>query len=123
MQMNKHTAISNLKSVLAVLLGCLCLGESAMRAYGQSSPAETQIESGNQQPDVSDQQIPAAIAKELDGMKKRIAQLEAELRQHQASERRVTAIHTAKAAVAIAPVAPSVTLAPTEGEALLPAST
>ncbi len=121
--MNEHTVMSNLTCCLAVLLGCLCLAVSPIRALGQSSPTETQSESNNQQANVSDQQIPPAIAKELDAMKKRIAQLEAELRQHQAAEQPITAIHTAKATVSIAPVAPAVTVAPTEAEALLPAST
>lgn len=121
--MNQHTVMSNLTRGLAVLLGCLSLAVSPMRAHGQGSPKETESESNNEQADVSDQQIPPAIAKELDAMKKRIAQLEAELRQHQAAEQPITAIHTAKATASIVPVAPAVTVAPAEGEALLPAST
>jgi hypothetical protein len=120
MHMNEHTVMSNLTCGLAVLLGCLCLAVSPIRALGQNSPTETQSESNNQQANDSDQQIPPAIAKELDAMKKRIAQLEAELRQHQAAEQPITAIHIAKATVSIAP---AVTVAPAEGEALLPAST
>jgi hypothetical protein len=115
--------LSKVTRGLAVLLACLGLAVSPMRALGQNSPRETQSESSNQHADVSDQQIPPAIAKELDAMKKRIAQLEAELRQHQAAEQPVTPIHTAKATASIAPVAPPVTVAPPEGEALLPAST
>src|SRR6202049_4966660 len=122
MHMNEHTVLSKVTRGLAVLLACLALAVSPMRALGQNSPRETQSESNNQHADVSDQQIPPAIAKELDAMKKRIAQLEAELRQHQAAEQPVTAIHTAKATASIAPVAPPVTVAPPEGEALLPAS-
>jgi hypothetical protein len=121
--MNEHILTSNLTRGLAVLLGCLSLAVSPMRALGQGPPQETQSESNNQHANVSDQQIPPAIAKELDAMKKRIAQLEAELRQHQAAERPVTAIHTAKATASTAPVAPPVTVAPPEGETLLPAST
>ena len=121
--MNEHTVVSNLTRGLAVLLGCLSLAVSPMRSHGQGSPSETHSESNNQQDNVSDQQIPPAIAKELDAMKERIAQLEAELRQHQAAEQPITAIHTAQATVSIAPVAPTVTVAPTEGETLLPAST
>ena len=119
--MNEHILMSNLTRGLAVLLGCLSLAVSPMRALGQGPPQETQSESNNQH--AKDQQIPPAIAKELDAMKKRIAQLEAELRQHQAAEQPVTPIHTAKATASIAPVAPPVTVAPPEGEALLPAST
>jgi hypothetical protein len=120
MHMNEHTVMSKVTRGLAVLLGCLCLAVSPIRALGQNSPTETQSESNNRQANDSDQQIPPAIAKELDAMKKRIAQLEAELRQHQAAEQPITAIHTAKATVSMAP---AVTVAPAEGEALLPAST
>jgi hypothetical protein len=123
MHMNEHTVLSKVTPGLAVLLACLGLAVSPMRALGQNSPRETQSESNHQHADVPDQQIPPAIAKELDAMKKRIAQLEAELRQHQAAEQPVTAIHTAKATTSIAPVAPPVTVAPPEGEPLLPAST
>jgi hypothetical protein len=122
MQMNKNTVMS-LAPGLAVLLGCLCLAVSPMRALAQSSPTEAQTESNSQQSNVSDQQIPAAIAKELEAMKKRIAQLEAELRKHQAAEQPVTAIHTAKATASMAPVGSAVTVAPPESEALLPGST
>src|SRR6202158_4365592 len=123
MQMNELTVLSNSKRGLAVFLGCLCLAVSPMGALGQNTPQETQSESNNQQASVSDQQIPPAIAKELDAMKKRIAQLETELKRHQAAEQPSTAIHTAKATVAVAPVAPAVTAAPAEAEALLPPST
>ncbi len=111
--MNKNKVMS-LTRGLAVLLGCLCLAVSPMRALAQSSPTETQTESNSQQSNVSDQQIPAAIAKELEAMKKRIAQLEAELRKHQAAEQPVTAIHTAKATASMAPVGSAVTVAPPE---------
>jgi len=121
--MNELTVLSNSKRGLAVFLGCLCLAVSPMGALGQNTPQETQSESNNQQASVSDQQIPPAIAKELDAMKKRIAQLETELKRHQAAEQPSTAIHTAKATVAVAPVAPAVTAAPAEAEALLPPST
>src|SRR5438552_2664281 len=121
--MNEHIVLSNLTRGLAVLLGCLSLAVSPMRALGQSLPTEAQSGCNNQQPTDSDQQIPPAIAKELDAMKERIAQLEAELRQHQAAEQPITAIHTAQATVSMAPLAPAVTLAPAEGVTLLPAST
>jgi hypothetical protein len=120
MQMNEH-AVMSLTRGPAVLFGCLCLAVSPV--HGQSSATETQTESNNQQANVADRQIPSAIAKELDAMKKRIAQLEADLRQQRAAEEPTMAIHTAKATAPTAPVAPVVTLAPTEGEALLPAST
>jgi hypothetical protein len=121
MKMNEHTVLSNLTRVMAVLVGCLSLGSNPIRALGQSSPTETLTESNPQEAAVSDREIPSAIAKELDAMKKRIAQLEAELRQHQAAEQPITAIHTAKATVSIAPVTPAATAAPTEVDASLPA--
>jgi Putative beta-barrel porin-2, OmpL-like. bbp2 len=119
-QMNEHTMMSLTKGI-AVILACLCFAFSAMRALGQTSHEETQSESNSQQTSISDQQIPSAIARELDAMKKRIAQLEAELKQHQASEQPVTAIHTAKATVSITPIPPAVMVAPTAVDALLPA--
>jgi hypothetical protein len=119
-QINQHIGMWLTKG-MAVLLGCLYLAASPMRAQEQSSHTGAQSELNNEQSTVSDQQIPSAIAKELDAMKKRIAQLEAELRQHQAAEQPVTAIHTAKATVSITPIAPAVTVAPTtEVNALLP---
>jgi hypothetical protein len=117
-QINQHIGMW-LTRGMAVLLGCLYLAASPMRAQEQSSHTGAQSELNNEQSTVSDQQIPSAIAKELDAMKKRIAQLE--LRQHQAAEQPVTANHTAKATVSITPIAPAVTVAPTtEVNALLP---
>ena len=119
--MNQHIGVSLTKG-MAVLLGCLYLAASPMRAQEQSSQTGPQSELNREQSSVSDQQIPSAIAKELDAMKKRIAQLEAELRQHQAAEQSVTAIHTAKASASITPIAPAATVAPTtEVNVLLPA--
>ncbi len=72
-------------------------------------------ESSGPQTGASDQQIPPAIAKELDAMKQRIAELEAALKQHETSEQPTTVVHTAKAS---APV--STPPAPVEAEAVLP---
>jgi len=55
-------------------------------------------------------------------MKKRIAQLEAELGQRQTEEQPLTVTDTAKAAVSTAPVAPALTVASAEGEASSSAS-
>jgi Putative beta-barrel porin-2, OmpL-like. bbp2 len=108
---------------LSVLIGSLCLAVNPIGALGQDPPQEKQSESNNQQTSISDQQIPPAIAKELDAMKRRIEQLETELKQHQAAEQPSTATHTAKATVAVAPAAAAATAAPPEAEALLPTST
>jgi Putative beta-barrel porin-2, OmpL-like. bbp2 len=121
METNEFVPI--LRCGLAVLIGCLCLALSPIGAIGQDPPQEKQSESNNQQASVSDQQIPPAIAKELDAMKRRIEQLETELKQHQAAEQPNAATNSAKATVAIAPAAPAATAVPPEAEALLPTST
>ena len=58
----------------------------------------------NQQASGADQQIPAAIAKELEAMRKRIDELEAELKNAKAPERPTTPATSAKATVPVAPV-------------------
>ena len=121
METNEFVPI--LRCGLAVLIGCLCLAVCPIGAIGQDPPQEKQSESNNQQASVSDQQIPPAIAKELDAMKRRIEQLETELKQHQAAEQPNAATNSAKATVAIAPAAPAATAIPPEAEALLPTST
>jgi Putative beta-barrel porin-2, OmpL-like. bbp2 len=121
-KMARNFLAGTLTRGLAVLIGCLCLAVSAIGALGQDPPQEKQSESNNQQASVSDQHIPPAIAKELDAMKRRIEQLETELKQHQAAEQPSTATHTAKATVAVAPAAPAASTAPPEAEALLPPS-
>src|SRR6266496_2858398 len=122
-KMARNFLAGTLTHALAVLIGCLYLAVSPIGALGQDPPQEKQRESNNQQASVSDQQIPPAIAKELDAMKRRIEQLETELKRHQAAEQPSTATHTAKATVAVAPAAPAATTAPPEAEALLPPST
>jgi hypothetical protein len=123
MAMNKFTLI--LRCVLAIVLTVSSLNPPQALAQAATQVQETtpspRSQSSSQQAGVSDQQIPPAIAKELDAMKQRIAQLEAELKQHQAAEQPITAVHTAIATAPITRVAPAVTAAPTEAEALLPA--
>src|ERR1700677_449060 len=58
----------------------------------------------NQQANGADQQIPPAIAKELEAMRKRIDELEAELKNAKAPERPTTPATSAKATVPGAPV-------------------
>ena len=70
----------------------------------------------------SNQQNTEAIQKELDAMKQRIAQLEAELKKHQESEPADTVVHTVKASTpAVAPASSSMVTVP--AEAALPEST
>jgi hypothetical protein len=66
--------------------------------------AQSSGDTANQQASGTDQQIPSAIAKELDAMRKRIDELEAELKNAKAPERPTTSATTAKATVPVAPV-------------------
>ena len=66
--------------------------------------AQSNGDTANQQASGTDQQIPSAIAKELDAMRKRIDELEAELKNAKAPERPTTSATTAKATVPVAPV-------------------
>jgi Putative beta-barrel porin-2, OmpL-like. bbp2 len=65
-------------------------------------------ESASQQPGAASQQSDQQIVQELDAMKKRIAQLEAALKKHEAAEQPTTIVHTAKGStpVAISPIVP-----------------
>ncbi len=66
--------------------------------------AQSNSDTSNQQASGADQQIPPAIAKELDAMRKRIDELEAELKNAKAPERPATPATSAKATVPVAPV-------------------
>jgi hypothetical protein len=83
--------------------------------------AQSNGDAPNQQVSGADQPIPAAIAKELEAMRKRIDELEAELKNVKAPERPMTPATSAKATVPVAPVvaAPATTAA----TAAAPAST
>lgn len=58
--------------------------------------------SASQQPDAASQQSDQQIVQELDAMKKRIAQLEAELKRHEAAELPNMVVHTGKATTPVA---------------------
>src|SRR5271163_2986786 len=66
--------------------------------------AQSSGDTANQQSTGADQQIPSAIAKELDAMRKRIDELEAELKNAKAPERPAPAATSAKATVPVAPL-------------------
>jgi Putative beta-barrel porin-2, OmpL-like. bbp2 len=66
--------------------------------------AQSNGDAPNQQASSADQQIPPAIAKELDAMRKRIDELEAELKTAKRPERPTTPATSAKASVPVAPV-------------------
>jgi hypothetical protein len=78
--------------------------------------------SANQQTAAANQQTQQEIVHELDAMKKRIEQLEAALKQHEAAEQPITVVHTAKAntPLGVHPSAPVANVVPPEAEALLP---
>jgi hypothetical protein len=76
-------------------------------------------ESPNPQASSADQQIPPAIAKELDAMRKRIDELESELKLHRAETQPTTVVASAKATVPVMPVAAS---APISQEAAIAAN-
>ncbi len=62
----------------------------------------------------ADQQIPPAIAKELEAMRKRIDELEAELKSSKAPQHPALPVTSAKATVPLAPIAPVNAVAPPE---------
>ena len=66
----------------------------------------------NRQP--PEQQTPQSIQSELDAMRKRIDELEAELKNSKAPEHPPVAVTSAKATVPVAPIAPVNAVAPTE---------
>ncbi len=76
----------------------------------------------------ADQQIPPAIAQELDAMRKRIDQLEAELKNAKTDQQPTTPATSAKATVPVAPMvatpaAPAATAATPEATSLMKAAT
>jgi hypothetical protein len=82
-----------------IVFGLLIFALGQFPCFAQSSG-----DAANQQASSTDQQIPPAIAKELDAMRKRIDELEAELKKATAPERPATPATSAKATVPVAPV-------------------
>jgi hypothetical protein len=74
--------------------------------------AQSNNDTPSQQGAGADQQIPPAIAKELEAMRKRIDELEAELNSSKAPEHPITPVTSAKATVPVAPIAPAHVVAP-----------
>jgi hypothetical protein len=95
-----------------IVFGMLVFALGQFPCFGQSSS-----DTANQQASGTDQQIPPAIAKELDAMRKRIDELEAELKNAKAPERPATPATSAKASVPVVPVvtAPAAPVATTPG--------
>ncbi len=87
-------------ALLALACAGLTLPLRAQQASAPQSatPASPQTSTGNQQ-------VPQEVLQELDAMKKRIEQLEEQLKQHVAGEQPVTVVHSAKASTPVeAPV-------------------
>ncbi len=90
-----------------IVFGVLVFALGQFPCFAQSSS-----DTSNQQTSGADQQIPAAIAKELDAMRKRIDELEAELKNAKAPERPTTPATSAKMSIPVpqvvtAPAAPA----------------
>ncbi len=96
--MTKRTGCRGSQFAFAILL--LLFGQAPCFAQDSS-------DSPKQQSDDADQQIPPAIAKQLDAMRKRIDELEAELKATKEQAHPDTAVTSAKATVPVAPVAPA----------------
>src|SRR5712691_2934939 len=83
-----------------IALVALVAAGFAFPAHGQqvvNGPPAGGNTAAGQQASAGDQPIPQEILQELDAMKKRIEQLEAQLKQHAAEEQPATVVHTAKA--------------------------
>jgi Putative beta-barrel porin-2, OmpL-like. bbp2 len=93
-----------------IRFACCCMLALALGLTPCS--AQTKGNAPNQQDAGADQQIPPAIAKELDAMKKRIDELEAELKASRANEHPDTVVTSAKATVPVAPTASANEAAP-----------
>ena len=84
----------------AALCGILLLAFPLLPCIAQTTGGATSQETG-----AADQQIAPAIAKELDAMRKRIDELEAELKSAKAPERPTTPATSAKMSIPLAPPA------------------
>jgi hypothetical protein len=88
--------------------------EAASNTSNAASAASTQTNAGNQQ-------VPQEVLQELDAMKKRIEQLENQLKQHENSEQPNTAVQSSKAATPVtAIVSPSSSIEAASPENLPP---
>jgi hypothetical protein len=104
-------------ALIAVAAGLLTLPlHGQQTAKGDSTGASGSV---NQQANAAGQQTNQEIVQELAAMRKRIEQLEAELKQHVAAEQPTTVVESAKATTPLA--TSTATAAPTaEAEAVLP---
>src|SRR5579863_7268151 len=100
----------------ALLIVAATLLPSPLRAQQITADASGSNESAKQQSTAGGEQIPPAIAKELDAMKQRIEQLEAELKEHKVEGQTTAAVQAANAtsSAAMPPTAsvPAASVAP-----------
>jgi hypothetical protein len=106
-----------------IVFGVLVFALGQFACFAQSSN-----DTSNQQTSGADQPIPSAIEKELDAMRKRIDELEAELKNAKATERPAIAATSAKATVPVTPnvatpAAPAATAATPESTSFMKAAT
>jgi len=99
-----------LVALVATLLALPLHSQQASDGAANASPT-------GQQASASNQQVPQEILQELDAMKKRIEQLETELRKHESAEQPDTVVHSAKATAPMS-VPPATSAPQTISEAL-----
>jgi hypothetical protein len=102
-----YSIFYKLKAQAKLMLKVLMRNPTRAAVFGLLLACVAQTTGGatNQQTGAADQQIPPAIAKELDAMRKRIDELEAELKHAKAPERPTTPATSAKMSIPLAPVA------------------
>ena len=110
-------AVFILVATLALTLPLPLRGQQTTNDYPPPSSAVA-----NQQPAAANPQTSQEIVQELDAMKKRIEQLEAELKQHEAAEQPNTVVHSAKASAPLGVSSTGTNSGPEGAEALLPES-
>jgi Putative beta-barrel porin-2, OmpL-like. bbp2 len=86
----------------AILVATVVVLTLPLYSQQTSSDVPNAATTASQQPSAASQQSDQQLAQELDAMKKRIAQLEAALKQHEAAEQPNTVVHTAKGSTPVA---------------------
>ncbi len=115
---SKSAVLSGKRAALVVVAAALL----TLPLHGQQATASAATGASgsvNQPASAANQQTDQEIVQELAAMKKRIEQLEAELKQHVASEQPNTVVQTAKATTTVATSA-GAPASPTQAEAVLP---
>jgi hypothetical protein len=92
------------KRMALVVLFATCLAIPLHSQQAITDPASSAANSTGQQASANNQQLPQQVLQELDAMKKRIEQLENELRQHEAAEQPNTVVQSSKATTPVTAV-------------------